>query len=73
MVEVIPVILALTASTATAIVTNKRNRPLPPPPEEDAVAKAQEQQGAIQSSRENFIQRQGTLGPIQLQAPTLKI
>jgi hypothetical protein len=73
MVEIVPAIIAATASVAAVIVTKNDIEPLPQPDPEEASRKATESQVAIRKSRDSFIQRQGTLGPIQLQAPTLRI
>ena len=73
MVQAIPIILAVGASAASVVANKGKNKPLPPPNDADAELIAAKRQAKIQSGRENFLERQGTLGPIQLQAPTLKI
>ncbi len=73
MVAAIPAIIAVAGAVAPLILKKDAINPSAGPDPADAAAKAAEQQSTIQASREQFIQRQGTLGPIQLQAPTLKI
>jgi hypothetical protein len=44
---------------------------IPEPSDEEVQRKALKRQENIRGSRERFLQRQATLGPIQLQAPAL--
>jgi hypothetical protein len=46
---------------------------IPAPDQADATAIAEEEQRKLRISRERFLERRGTLGPIQLQAPVLKV
>jgi len=72
MASAIPMII-LAAGTLASQIQESRQDVLPGPDPDLARKKANEAQTKIQNSRETFLQRQGTLGPIQLQAPTLKI
>ncbi len=73
MVAAIPAIIAVAGTVASTVASRNTVEPSAGPDPADATAKAAEQQATIKASREEFIQRQGALGPIQLQAPTLKI
>ena len=73
MVAAIPAIIAVASTVASTALDRRTIDPSAGPDPADAAAKAAEQQATIQASREQFIQRQGAQGPIQLQAPTLKI
>ncbi len=73
MVAAIPAIIAIAGTVASVALKKDAINPSAGPDPADAAAKAAEQQATIQASREQFIQRQGAQGPIQLQAPTLKI
>ncbi len=72
MAQAIPFIILAAGSLATQLQSG-RNKPPGPPDPAIAQKEANEANVKIQKSRESFLQRQGTLGPIQLQAPTLKI
>jgi len=70
MVAAIPVIVA---SIIPLLLKSDKIEPAAAPDPADAEKIAAEQQKTIQQGRESFVRRQGSLGPIQLQAPTLKI
>ena len=73
MAEAIPMIIAMIATTVTAAQASRKGTPLPQPPEEDAEMLANEQSLKVAAGRDRFMDRSQLLGPIQLQAPTLKI
>ncbi len=73
MVEVIPFFLIAFGAVAEHNRKTDEIKPLAPPDPQDAVDKATEASKAVQDSRINASARAERLGPIQLQAPTLKI
>lgn len=74
MAEAIPFILISLFSTAATILSqDDAVEPLAPPDPQDAVDRATESAKKVRASRVNAFERSEQLGPIQLQAPTLKI
>lgn len=73
MAEAIPFILISLFSTAATILAKDDVEPLAPPDPQDAVDRATESAKKVRASRVNAFERSEQLGPIQLQAPTLKI
>lgn len=67
------VIISLISAGASYVASTREQDEIEGPDPQDAIDEANEADKKVRDSRESFLSRESRRGPIQLQAPTLKI